>query len=472
MTQEYDPKDAESITRYARRLMGRTLGDFISEEELAGLQTVNRSKGSFGTALEELYFHISPGNAEGVPDFEQANLELKTCPTLYKGQLLVAKERLVLSMIDYMSLPEEEWETSTFIKKNRNLLLVFYLHEDDIPIRDLRIELVGRWSFPAEDLLIIRADWERIKAKVTEGKADELSEGDTLYLKACTKATSSKDRRPQPNSSRLAKPRAFSLPPSHINSIIERMRQRNAAAELANSVVKGPEELMERSFEQLVHEKFQPYLGRPVKDIASELGLDYNPSIKQYNALITKGILGVKEKAMEFERAGVIIRNVLLDSNGRLGESISFPTFDYNELDKEADWETSSVREMFEQRFFFVIYQKDCEGKRFLKDVMFWTIPPNDLLEIEKVWKKTKECIRQGRYDDLPRISENDVSHVRPHGRNKEDKVEAPDGSMVTKRSFWLNRKYVERQISLGRAQKNNAQSKLSPVESSSLILR
>ena len=419
------------------------------------------SKGSFGIALEELYFGIRPGNDEGVPDFKDANLELKSCPTLCKKQRLVAKERLVMSMIDYMSLPGEEWEKSLFWKKNRDLLMVFYLHEDDVQAMSLKIMLTGRWRFPAEDLLIIRSDWERIKAKVAAGKADELSEGDTLYLRACTKASSSKDRRPQPNSPRMAKPRAFSLRPTYVDSMIERIRQRDVANELANSVVKSPDELRNRTFEQLVVEKFQPYMGRTVEDIASELGLTYNPSTKHYNALITKGILGVERKAAEFERAGVAIKSILLENDGRLKENISFPSFRYIELDREDDWDSSATKELFEQRFFFVIYQRDHGGKKILKKVMFWTMPSNDLLEVEKVWRRAKECIRKGRYDDLPKISDNNVSHVRPHGRNKEDKVEAPDGSMVTKRCFWLNAKYVERQIST-ESQNDYMRSKLS----------
>lgn len=471
MIQGYDAKDPESITRFARRLMGKTLKDLTNEEGSIGLQTVDRSKGSFGTALEELYFGIRPGNDEGVPDFKEANLELKSCPTLCKKQRLVTKERLVMSMIDYMSLPGEEWESSLFWKKNRDLLMVFYLHEDGVRVMDLRIMLTGRWRFPAEDLLIIRSDWERIKAKVAAGRADELSEGDTLYLRACTKAASSKDRRPQPNSSRMAKPRAFSLRPTYVDSIIERIRQRDIANELADSVVKSPEELIERTFEQLVEEKFQPYLGRTVEDIASELGLSYDPTTKQYNALITKGILGVKRKAVEFERAGVAIKSILLEKDGRLKESISFPAFSYVELDREDDWDSSATKEMFEQRFFFVIYQRDHRGEKILKKVMFWTMPSNDLLEVEKVWRRAKECIRKGRYDDLPKIRDNDVSHVRPHGRNKEDKVEAPDGSMVIKRCFWLNAKYVERQIS-SESHNDYVQSKLPSDDSGSFIIR
>ncbi len=90
-----------------------------------------------------------------------------------------------------MDIISEEWESSSFIKKNTHLLLVFYLHEADKDPRDYVVKIVRMWDFPAEDLEIIHQDWETIVEKVRAGLAHELSEGDTLYLGACTKSSDS-----------------------------------------------------------------------------------------------------------------------------------------------------------------------------------------------------------------------------------------------------------------------------------------
>ncbi len=58
---------------------------------------------------------------------------------------------------------------------------------------------------------IFKNDFEIIKSKVKEGLAHEISEGDTSYLGACTKAQTSNIRTSQPFSHILAKPRAYSL---------------------------------------------------------------------------------------------------------------------------------------------------------------------------------------------------------------------------------------------------------------------
>ena len=54
-------------------------------------------------------------------------------------------------MIDYDAIVNEEWETSAFLKKNRHILFVFYLHdtEAESPL-DCVIKCVGRWSIPEE----------------------------------------------------------------------------------------------------------------------------------------------------------------------------------------------------------------------------------------------------------------------------------------------------------------------------------
>ena len=344
MNEEYDSSDSKSIIKFAQRLKGHTLKELTSEKGSFGLETVSKSKGGFGTALEELYFHIHPGNNPGTPDFKEAGLELKSCPTLRRGNHLVAKERMVLNIINYSKLAEEEWTTSAFIKKNGKMLLIFYLHENGVAGIDLKIVLTGGWTFPLEDLLIIKSDWEKIRSKVMDGKAHELSEGDTLYLRACTKDAFARASKVQPMSFTRAKQRAFSLKPSYVNSIIERLQQKEIE-DLRNAVVKDPEELRRKTFEQLVEDKFRPFLGKSTDDIANELMIKYSPDAKSYNALITRRILGVEDKVLEFKKADIVDRSILLDPRGGLKESISFPAFDYTELAAETDWETSRIKE-------------------------------------------------------------------------------------------------------------------------------
>jgi DNA mismatch repair protein MutH len=377
----------------------------------------------------------------------------------------------LLQQSHYDKMAKEDWSTSTFWKKNKDLLIVFYVHQDNVSVLKLKVVLAGRWNFPEEDLIIIQRDWATIQRKILEGKAHEISEGDTLYLGACTKGSSSLSTRRQPFSSIPAKQRALSLKQSYVDSIIERMGRRTAQIDRSDLIVKDPDELRRRTFEDIVLDRFAPYLGKSTDAIAKELGIAYGPNVKNYNDLMTRRILGVKDKVLEFKRANITIRSIKLEADGRLVESVSFPAFDPIALSKEDDWDESSVKEMFERRFFFVVYQLGPDGTKYLKRVLFWTIPHKDLQEVRKVWATTVERIRQGRYEDLPKIKDNPVSHIRPHGRNAQDKVIAPDGSMVRKQCFWLNAKYVAEQVGAERYV-DLGQSKLPSGERGSIIIR
>lgn len=211
----YNPTDKESIIEYAQVLIGSTLRNHIEAE---AIDDPHRRKGSFGNAVEEYYFMYGP-NSDSEPDFAEVGLELKTTP-LEKNKRgeYSAKERLVLSMIDYMNVVDETFETSSVLHKAEDILLISYLYDKDKDPLDYTIEVVSEWGIPEEDLPIIKKDWETVVDKVREGKAHEISGSDTLYLEACTKAANSSARRRQPFSSALAKPRAWALKASYMTA--------------------------------------------------------------------------------------------------------------------------------------------------------------------------------------------------------------------------------------------------------------
>lgn len=436
----YDPADRESILAYAERLVGHSLREIL--DELPPKIDFGGHKGGFGTALERHYFCYEP-NSRPEPDFAQVGIELKATPLKRVGKnKLVAKERLVLGMIDYMTVVSEEWEKSSLLSKNSHLLLVFYLHEVGKDPRDFSIEIVRLWDLPEEDLQIIRQDWETIVGKVKAGLAHEISEGDTLYLAACTKGARGSDTRRQPCSSLPAKPRAFSLKASYMNSVIEdSMKYRPA--------VRAEEYRNGRTFEQIVHDRFRPYIGMTADEIAGCLNVEIKRGAKNFYAVLTKRILGVdqSQKIAEFEKADVIVRTVRLQPSGSLKEAVSFKAFDYGDLVRQ-DWEDSELRNDLTRRFFFVVYQLDREGVPTLIRTQFWTMPISDVDAYgRECFDRTVELIMEGKADYLPKSTDNVACHVRPHGRNKQDTLPTPTGGRAVRKSFWLNPRYLAEQL-------------------------
>lgn len=458
-----DVTSADSIIEFAKQLKNQTLRQACGVEiEKHGY----KGKGNFGQILEKFYFGYEP-NSDAEPDFKEAGIELKSSPlkTLRNGEFR-SKERLVLNIINYLEVYKEEFETSSFWKKNAHLLLVFYLHDRDLDLLDYLIKLVDGWQYPNEDLKIIKQDWEFINQKIKDGKAHELSEGDTFYLGACTKgSTALKSLRDQPFNDEKAKQRAYSLKQGYVNHIIANIAQEETAA--YGKIIEQPEILEKvRSIEEIVILKFHPFYGKSAEQIEQELGLELNQKAKSYFANLTNAILGLElgQKIEEFEKADIQVKTIRLKENDLPKEDISFPTFEYQVL-VETDWEDSGFKNILESKFFFVFYQFE-EENLILRKVKFWNMPYSDIVQAKKVWQKMVKTVKSGkivkevtekgvRKTYFPKKTENRISHVRPHARNAADTYELPVAdkltglSEYTKHCFWLNSSYVKDEIYL-----------------------
>jgi DNA mismatch repair protein MutH len=133
---------------------------------------------------------------------------------------------------------------------------------------------------------------------------------------------------------------------------------------------------------------------------------------------------------------------------------MSFPAFDYKDLvtqvwsDDENDIMADFHTQLETKKFLFVVFQKQKDSEDIiLKKTMFWNFPMKDITEVERVWKKTVDCINNGNYGDLPKLKESPISHVRPHGKDSTDTLETPQGTQEMKRCFWLNAKYIQHAI-------------------------
>jgi DNA mismatch repair protein MutH len=462
----YDKSSKESILEYARQLLGKSLKNLHEHSELP--QT---GKGGLGTAVEKYHFGYEP-NSKSEPDFKEAGVELKCTPLkrISDGSML-SKERLVLNVIDYIEEASKTFATSSFWTKNSLLLLMFYLHEEKkIPV-ELVFKIVRLWNFPETDLKIIRDDWTIIHNKIIAGKAHELSEGDTLYLAACTKGSKAgAEMRQQPNSSTQAPQRAYSIKSKYVNTIIldslvhpemcsdlfvsdAKKKKILKAQEDAESVVRSVSDYnKDETFEQLIERKFSKFYGKTIAEIEEILGVVFGQSKSMaYN--VCRAILGVKAKKIaEFEKAEITPKTIRLEANGKLKEAMSFPNVNYKEIVKESYWEESALYRMFTQRFLFIVFRKpvvkDDKQVR-LEKVMFWTMPYKDLEQGEVLWANTREKVKADDYDHFIKSSENPVCHIRPKAQNAADTTESAQGRQVKKMCYWLNREYVLRQISL-----------------------
>ena len=119
---EYDETNPISIETYGKRLIGKTFQDICDEDDMRKAAVVRETenyevkhenkkrKGGLGELVEERYFHYQSNN-DARPDFDKAGVELKVTPyKINKNGSISAKERLILTMIDYCSVVNESFE--------------------------------------------------------------------------------------------------------------------------------------------------------------------------------------------------------------------------------------------------------------------------------------------------------------------------------------------------------------------------
>lgn len=459
----------EEILHRGRQAVGLTFGE-MDRHSRADSKEV---KGGIGHVVEESWYGYKI-NSDARPDFPEAGVELKVTGVVRdKNGEYRAKERLVLNIINYMKEVKTTFETSSFWLKNKTLMLFVYEYLKGRPRSEFPVIAAELFTYPTEDLLIIRDDWAKIVGKIRDGKAHEISEGDTLYLGACTKgATAESSMKPQPYSDILAKQRAYCLKNKYMTYVIRTYifgRKRD------ESIIRDMRSLKDKSFEDYVTGKLNEYRGKSVEELKEEFSVD--SKAKNIESMLAFRILGVKgNKAEELEKAGVVVKAIRVNYNGTIKENMSFPAFKYQELAKE-EWEDSTFGNYLrDTRFLFIVFRFDADGTKRLLGGQFWNIPYADLEgNVKKVWEETRDIIRDGRLtvsirngtmqNNFPKQKDNPVSHVRPHGQTREGSVNVlPEGTKVNIVStdgsyvwpymdkfpdhcFWLNRTYILSQL-------------------------
>lgn len=468
----YDDSNVERILLYAKTIEGQTLREVLgipddvkpkgyTEPKTAGKQG---NKGTMGDNVEKYFFDIENNNNQA-PDFSMTELELKTTGLIRnkKGDIR-AKERLAITNINYMTILNETFEDSHMRDKTRRVLLMAYDYRDDTDnIFDMKFELVALWGIPEEDLPQVREDWEKVIAKIRDGKAHEISSRDTLYLEAATTGSGHGVMVQQPNSPVPAKPRRWALKSSYMTNVVNGLLAKKKVEKIQRD-----EDERDLTLEELIRSRFKDYIGLTAPEILRKLNSVCSSAAKQAHATSTMALLkaafGIDRDASiaEFEKAGLrksTIRTLRVEKSGRIKESVSFPAFKWSDI-AETPWEESDLRKTLLSPFLFVVYRDNGDGEYRLDDVVLWTCPNDAFAEAERVYEDTRRKVRRGVYDQFAPITGLDgtgsIFHVRPHARNGADTYPTPQGGEEMKRSFWITNHYIVNDILARNAQSNS----------------
>lgn len=448
----YNRQEIEIISKSA---IGKTLNEILNEEVIT-VEDKEANKGGLGQLIEKYLFGMD-NNSDSEPDFMPAGIELKVTPyKKIKDGKLSAKERLVLNIIDFETEYKNEFKSSHFWYKNNKIQILWYLWETNKDKKDLKIthEKLLELS-QSEDLKQIEEDWNLIINKIKEGRAHELSEADTMYLGACPKGTNASSTRKQPFSDIPAMQRAFCFKSSYMTQLVRKYIGDYSNVE---KILKSTSD----TFNSFVEGVINKYKDKSQTELMKEFNID--SKAKNINSMLISRMFSVRSKLSEteeFQKANIIPKTIRIEENGRIKESISFPAFKFTDIVKQ-NWETCDLREQLETtKYMFFIFKKE-NGEYIFKGIKLWNMPELDIeTSVMEMWKKTYNTIKSGniiqsitngiRKTNFVGTSENNVCHVRPHGRNAKDTYPLPVAdkltgeSNYTKQCFWINNTYIRK---------------------------
>jgi DNA mismatch repair protein MutH len=194
--------------------------------------------------------------------------------------------------------------------------------------------------------------------------------------------------------------------------------------------------------------RFAPFVGRSINDVGADIGV--RPSTgKGYAASVVHAAVQMASPIPKRELAstGPTTRMSRVDDELLPYEALSFPAFRHNEIITE-DWQDSALLALIEHMLIVPVYgrtRQTPQGACVLQTPVYWRPTADELGEIEREWTMFRDAIASSKADRLPAESDTVAIHIRPHARDSTDRDATPGGGSQTKRSFWLNKRFVQR---------------------------
>lgn len=228
-------------------------------------------------------------------------------------------------------------------------------------------------------------------------------------------------------------------------------------------------DLIDSTFEELILERFAPFLGLNYVEICAKLGIDPYQSKSKYadvcGLIASNGVSKRLSTADEFVKSGITMKTIRLNANGMPQESMSFKNIDYTEVFENDEWVESDAYELFTTRFMFVVF-KPAVGKTItinnnrtgsevteqayvLDRVFFWTMPAEDLDVAHEYWEDIRKNVLENKIElgSFWSISDRRKFHVRPKATTSSQKSPNPHGGECDKYCYWFNADYVKQII-------------------------
>ena len=399
MDKQYDKTDIESIIEYASKAKNHAISDIISSSS----KVSKKDKGGVGNLIQEDYFGI-PRNSSSEPDFKEAELELKTFGFWNNEKGSRADQRLSLSAIDFMEYESEvPFEESHLYHKCRNMLFMAYLLELGRARIDSEIKYVRLFELDKiveSDLKQIESDYYLITEKIRNGKAANLSEGDTEFLGAAR--TGSKNSKVQKAPGDIeALPRRFALKHSYMSHLVREYlipeRDFSLPIKKRNQIV-VPKGMV---FESWVDRIESIYVGKKIEQIVKYKkiqSLIESVDLGNKSAVSRVGLAMIGAKSNQdpyLKKTNTVVKSVRINELGITMEDNPFPTFALSDV--ESKWEDSQMFSyLSERRFLLQVFVADGNDYVYTGHTVLKFTPEQLDVLVKGIWEEFQKRVAEG----------------------------------------------------------------------------
>lgn len=476
------------------RCVGKTLLEVDSAHVLS---SGKKNKGYPGAVIEQSVLGYPADNAQRPDLIVDGNfVELKTtglketasrknsvssADDEKKTLALHAKEPVSITAVQPESIVDEEFETSHFWEKCREILFVYYqylsnstdsktLNYNDFPIigfdfidfdknSEIKETLKNDWTIVRDYIREIQNKFPENPEEHYPGISTHLNHGKLAVIDTAPK---------WPSRPRFRLKRAF------IDSLVQEYLSRSRHKKTQEKLNQQYTSL--NQIDQKCHELTEKYAGCTVQELIDSLDIKKKTPSKADAEKIIVRMFGGKSTKMSgvevFSRYGVIGKSVVINRRGIPVEDMKMFPIDFDELsDPDMRFDNSDFRMNFsESQLLFIVFEEESRDasfrenvfrgfKRFSFDEAFLEI------DLKNVWKEMQNLILNDELEDKPVIkqdgtyatnrngvvrtapnwpkSANNIVFVRGSGRDSNDKPVVINGIHMYRQYLWLQKKYT-----------------------------
>ena len=451
----------------------KTIFNFVNNEYPNISLSIN--KGIIGQVLEALIGNAP--NSDPNPDVKNINVELKVLPLRKTSNKLQPKERSKIKSINYNKIVDEKWKSAAVKKKIEKILFLLYEHPTGKTYKDWK-EFIFKgtlfYELKNESENIVQEDWEGIQYKVKSEIAEQLSEGDSKILGACTSGTGSLV---QYGNHKEAKQRSYCLKCSYLKVYYNQNKKNLKYTSLNLEKDVTPQYYV-------VNELNKELRGKTINNIAHKYKVDFSKNAKSSFSLLINKVLKIddKKRILELEENDITIKTISVNNVNKPWEAMSFPKFSLIDLieEKWSGENEAEFRNVITRGYIFIPVIKEKEkyianGEskyRFktwetweIGKAVFWKANERELSIIKKEWESSKKIVQTGvkvkdvkygkgtrQENNLLKSSNTEIIHIRPHANNSKD-IDKPYFEFskinISWQSFWLNKSFTEKIINI-----------------------